>query len=96
MTTDNLRPLLEIVDDTTRFSRFSQDLVGLLTALQKPNGGVCGIVSGDVVRRLVVRTIAEQLTRARAAGHVPFPVCLFDEIWGRMHRSCTPDVDGSQ
>ena len=110
MTTDHLRPLLESVEDTTRFWRFSQDLaraevpeeivdairLGRLTALQKPNGGVRGIVSGDVVRRLVARTIAQQLTPAVQRGHVPFAVCPFDEIWGRMHRSCTPDVDGSQ
>ena len=38
--------------------------LGRLTALQKPNGGVRGLVSGDVVRRLVARTIAQQLTPA--------------------------------
>ena len=37
------------VRDTVRFCRF--------TALQKPDGGVRGIVAGDVVRRLVARTI---------------------------------------
>ena len=31
---------------------------GRLTALSKPDGGVRGIVSGDVIRRLVARTIA--------------------------------------
>ena len=32
---------------------------GRLTALQKPGGGVRGIVAGDVIRRLVARTIAQ-------------------------------------
>ena len=35
--------------------------VGRLAAFQKPNGGVRGIVAGDVFRRLVARTIAQQL-----------------------------------
>ena len=30
-----------------------------MTALQKPDGGVRGIVVGDVVRRLVARTLAQ-------------------------------------
>ena len=34
--------------------------VGRMTALQKPDGGVRGIVVGDVVRRLVARTLAQQ------------------------------------
>ena len=32
-----------------------------MTALQKANGGVRGIVAGDMVRRLVTRTIAQQI-----------------------------------
>ena len=35
-----------------------------MTALQKSGGGVRGIVVGDVVRRLVGRTIAQQLGKA--------------------------------
>ena len=34
---------------------------GRLTALRKPCGGVRGIVAGDVVRRLVSRTMTQQL-----------------------------------
>ena len=34
---------------------------GRLTALQKPGGGVRGIVAGDVIRWLVARTISQQL-----------------------------------
>ena len=36
-------------------------MLGRLTALQKPDGGVRGIVAGDVVRRLVARTVSQQL-----------------------------------
>ena len=35
--------------------------LGRLTALQKPSGGVRGIVAGDVLRRLVARTMAQQI-----------------------------------
>ena len=35
--------------------------LGRLTALQKPNGGVRGIVAGDIVRRLVARTMSQQM-----------------------------------
>ena len=34
--------------------------LGRLTALRKPNGGVRGIVAGDILRRLVARTMAQQ------------------------------------
>ena len=34
-----------------------------LTAQSKPDGGVRGIVAGDVIRRLVARTMAKQLRR---------------------------------
>ena len=35
-----------------------------MTALQKPSGRVRGIVAGDIVRRLVARTMAQQLSPA--------------------------------
>ena len=35
--------------------------MGRLTALSKPDGGVRGIVVGDVLRRLVARTMSQQL-----------------------------------
>ena len=41
-----------------------------MTALQKPDGRVWGIVVGDVVRRLVARTLAQQFgPQAEAATH---------------------------
>ena len=37
--------------------------LGRLTALQKPDGGVHGIVVGEVFRRVVARTFAQQIER---------------------------------
>ena len=47
-----------------------------MTALQKPDGGVRGIVVGDVMRRLLARTLAQQFgPQAEAATH-PFQYAL--------------------
>ena len=48
----------------------------MLTALQKPNGGVRGILAGDVFRRLVARTIAQQLGLAIERATSPFQHAL--------------------
>ena len=78
MTTEHLRPLLDDVRGMRLLSCLASNLavvdvpevavqmvrVGRLTALAKPDGGVRGIVAGDVVRRLVSRTIAQQLSAA--------------------------------
>ena len=63
MTSDHLRPLLDgghiwrLVQDLSRAVVPDEvvDVVRLerLTALQKPSGGVRGIVAGDIIRRLV-------------------------------------------
>ena len=45
--------------------------IGRMTALQKPTGGVRGIVVGDFVRRLVARTLARQLGRAVESATAP-------------------------
>ena len=55
--------------------------LGCMIALCKPNGGVQGIVAGDMVCRLVARTISQQISKAveqATAGDVPFPICSFD------------------
>ena len=75
MTAEHLRPLLENDHDIASLCRFAQilawgevpDLIepavrlGRMTALQKPDGGVRGIVVGDALRRLVARTMAQQI-----------------------------------
>ena len=45
--------------------------LGRITALQKPNGGVRGIVVGDIFRRLVARTIAQQMSDVVEAATAP-------------------------
>ena len=49
---------------------------GRVTALMKPTGGVRGIVTGDVFRRLVSRTIAQQLGPAVERATSPFQYAL--------------------
>ena len=50
--------------------------LGRLTALRKPDGGVRGIVVGDVLRRLVARTIAQQIADQVEAATAPFQYAL--------------------
>ena len=51
-----------------------------MTALQKPDGGVRGIVVGDVVRRLVAKTLAQQFgSQVEGATH-PFQYTLSTRV----------------
>ena len=50
--------------------------MGRLTALQKPNGSVRGIVASDVFRRFVARTMAQQLYPAIERATSPFQYAL--------------------
>ena len=75
LTTEHLRLLLDDARALHLFFMVAQKLaradfpeavvdlirVGRLTSLTKPDVGVRGIVEGDVVRRLVARTISQQL-----------------------------------
>ena len=47
-----------------------------MTALKKPDGGVRGIVAGDVVSRLVARTMSQQLGPATMAATAPHQFAL--------------------
>ena len=60
MTSEHLRPLL---DDWSSMQVLVK-AARRLTALSKRDGGVRGIVAGDVFRRLVARTMAKQLGQA--------------------------------
>ena len=53
-----------------------------MSALQKPNGGVRGIVAGDIVRRLVARTIAQQLSTEVERATTPFQYALTTKAGG--------------
>ena len=48
--------------------QFCRLRMGRITALQKPTGGVRGIVAGDIIRRLVARTIAQQFGTSNRTG----------------------------
>ena len=50
--------------------------MGRVTALQKPSGGVRGIVVSDIVRRFVARTISQQITPAVEVATAPFQFAL--------------------
>ena len=96
MTADHLRLILESELDTRAFCRAAQDLaraqvppdvvavlrMGRITALQKPGGGVRGIVCGDIVRRLVARTIAQKITPAVLEATSPFQYALGSKAGG--------------
>ena len=61
----------QVPDIAIQMNRF-----GRLTALSKPDGGVRGIVAGDVIRRLVARTMAQQLQKAVGVAFAPFQYAL--------------------
>ena len=86
MTAEHLRPLLDSHGDGEKFWRVCEGFgrvemplevlqalrIGRMTALQKPIGVVAGIVVGDFVRRLVARTLAQQLGPAVESATEPF------------------------
>ena len=85
MTHDHLRLLLESLKDLHLFfavcdfwakGQVPREAVngiklGRMTALRKENGGVRGIVAGEVVRRVQAKTIAQQLGPAVKAATAP-------------------------
>ena len=86
------RVILESEADTSSVCRAAQDLaraevppMGRLTALQKPAGGVRGIVCGDIVRRLVARTVAQSVSAAVQAATSPFQYALTTKSGGVLH-----------
>ena len=90
MTADHLQPVLDTARDTSIFFQFATVLargqapaaavegvrMGRITALKKPNGGIRGIVVGDILRRLVARTMAKQMAARVEAATAPFQNAL--------------------
>ena len=78
-------PLLRNSGDNELFCELAQEVanaeipaeimsairLGRMTALRKPSGGVRGIVVGDVLRRLVARTVAQVLGNNFKAATAP-------------------------
>ena len=90
MTADHFRPLLECSAVASALShaasllaqnRVPSEVVDAIrcermTALRKPDGGIRGIVVGDVLRRAVARTIAQQFTKQVEAATSPHQYAL--------------------
>ena len=90
MTVEHLCPLLDSVTDQQWLFKLAEQVaqgritptvieairMGRMTALRKANGGVRGIVVGDVVRRLVARTMAQQLGPQVESAMAPFQYAL--------------------
>ena len=90
MTVEHLRPLLESSRDHRLFCTLAESMargmlpqpiveairLGRMTALRKNDGGVRGIVTGDVVRRLVARTMAQQMGKTVESATAPFQYAL--------------------
>ena len=88
MTSDHLFPVLE--SESQLFAQVGALLaignvpapilegirLGRMTALKKPDGGVRGIVVGDIIRRFVARTMAKQVSKQVEAATAPFQYAL--------------------
>ena len=62
-----------------------------MTVLSKPDGGVRGIVTGDVVQRLVARTMAQQMGKAVEAAT---PIRILQGLTDADERATVISVDG--
>ena len=112
MTMEHLRPLLDDVRALHSFFLMVEQLaqanvplaivnlvrMGRLTALSESDGGVRGIVAGDVVRRLVARTISQQLAPAVERATSPHQYAMTTRAGWRMRgpRSSGLDRVGSR
>ena len=96
MTAQHLRPLLDSSRDSDLLWELGQSFaradvpteilpltrLGRITALQKPSGGIRGIVVGDTFRWLVVRTIAQQINPAVEKATAPYQHALTTRAGG--------------
>ena len=90
MTAEHVKPILDNTRDTELFCQVGECLargeipedvlhamrMGRMTALQKTSGGVRGIMAGDMVRRLVAKTIAQQIRAPVEVATAPFQYAL--------------------
>ena len=99
MTADHVKPLLENSSDAESLCQVARLLarghiphevlavirMGRLTALQKPTG----IVAGDILRRLVARTVARQIRQKVERATAPFEKSIVHPGGVRMHKCST-------
>ena len=104
MTMEQLRPLLESDRDSQLFYEVAVEVshgsapdvfwdafrMGRVTALTKSDGGVRGIVVGNVFRRLIARTIAQEIGETVQSATVPYQYALKTRA-GRVCVSHSPD-----
>ena len=90
MTADHLQSILESGLDAAAFVSFAIALaqgevrqealdgitMGRIKALGKLDGGVRGIVVGDIRRRLVARTNFKAIHEGGGGGHHTLPICI--------------------
>ena len=89
MTADHLRIILDSLNTHLLFTMGEQMAranlphaivgairLGVMTALQKRSGGVRGIVAGDILCRIVGRTIAQQISAAVGSATAPFQYAM--------------------
>ena len=90
MTAEHLRVLLHQERDSDLLHEMALDVVradipeavleairlGRMTAVQKSGGGVRGIIVGDILRRLVAKTLAQEMSHHIEAATSPFQCAL--------------------
>ena len=90
MTSDHLFPLLRNPHDSVLLCELAQEFaraeipqaivaslrMGRMTALKKRSGGIRGIVVGEILRRLVARTMAQSLGSALKTATAPHQYAL--------------------
>ena len=90
MTSEHLKVVLQSARDSNLFCQLAEEFVraelppeivramrmGRMTALQKPSGGVRGIVVGDIFRRVVSRAVAQQIAKQVEQATAPFQYAL--------------------
>ena len=88
-------PLLETERDSAKLFALASSLakgdvslevvswvrMGRITALRKEDGGVRGITVGDILRRLVARTIAQQISKVVEESTAPCQYALCPRRW---------------
>ena len=68
--------------------------LGRITALQKPDKGVRGIVVGEFIRRLVARTVAKQFSEQAQEATAPYQHALETRAGVRVRGTRHPSIDG--